>query len=51
MFTLEPHIGVELFKNKYFIIDTRVSYLFPLDKEKIKEFRGLTHNLSINFVF
>ncbi len=51
MFTLEPHIGIELFKNKYFIIDTRVSYLFPLDQEKIKEFRGLTANISINFVF
>lgn len=51
MFTLEPHIGIELFKNKYFIIDTRVSYLFPLDQKKIKTLRGLTHNLSINFVF
>ncbi len=48
---LEPHIGVEIFKNKYVIVDTRVGYVFPLDEEFIKSRRGLTANLSINFVF
>jgi hypothetical protein len=51
MFTLEPHLGIELFKNRYVIIDTRVGYLFPLDEDFIKSRRGFTHNFSINFVF
>lgn len=51
MFALEPHIGMEFFKNKYVIIDSRVGYIFPLDKEYIKSRRGLSANLSINFVF
>lgn len=48
---LEPHIGVEIFKNKYVIIDTRIGYVFPLDEEFIKSRRGFTQNFSINFVF
>ena len=51
IFTVEPHIGVELFKNKYVIIDARIGYLFPLDEEKVKSHRGFTQNLSINIVF
>ena len=51
IFTFEPHIGLELFKNKYVILDVRVGYIFPLDKENIKNLRGLTQNVSFNVVF
>lgn len=51
LFTVEPHIGVEIFKNKYVIMDARVGYLFPMDEDRIKTHRGLTQNLSVNIVF
>lgn len=50
-FTVEPHIGIEIFKNKYVIVDVRAGYLFPLDVDLIKEFRGLTQNITFNIVF
>jgi hypothetical protein len=51
VFTVEPHIGLEIFKNKYVIFDIRAGYLFPLDEEKVKTFRGLTQNITFNVVF
>ena len=51
IFMLEPHLGMEIFKNQYVIIDTRIGYNFPLDEKKIKSHRGFTHNLSVNIVF
>ena len=50
-FTAEPHVGVEIFKNKYVIVDFRIGYLFPLDEQRVKTMRGLTNNLSVNIVF
>ncbi|ORC29917.1 hypothetical protein B4O97_18575 [Marispirochaeta aestuarii] len=50
-FTAEPHLGLEIFKNKYIIVDFRLGYLFPLDEEKVKVMRGLTNNFSVNIVF
>ncbi len=51
LFTVEPHLGMEFFKNRYVIADARVGYLFPLDPDLVKTHRGLTANLSLNFVF
>lgn len=51
IFTVEPHIGVEMFKNQYFIIDTRFGYLIPIEQDKIKILRGFNHSLSLNIVF
>jgi hypothetical protein len=51
VFTMEPHLGVELFKNKYVILDVRAGYLFPLEESMIKTHRGFTQNISFNFVF
>jgi len=51
MFTAEPHIGIEVFKNQYVIFDTRIGYTIPLDKEKIKIMRGFTQNITFNIVF
>lgn len=49
MFYISPTIGLELFKNKYFLIDTKVKYFVPL--ENARNLRGLSYNLSFNFVF
>lgn len=51
VFTVEPHLGLEFFKNRYVIFDARVGYLFPLDPDRVKTHRGLTGNVSLNFVF
>ena len=51
MFMIEPHIGLEIFKNQFVIVDTRIGYNFPLDEKKIKSHRGFTHNISVNIVF
>ncbi|WP_028975216.1 hypothetical protein [Spirochaeta cellobiosiphila] len=51
IFTFEPHVGLELFKNRFIIADVRVGYLFPLDQDYIKSRRGFTQNMSLNFVF
>ncbi|MFM7618333.1 MAG: hypothetical protein ACKO5Y_00680 [Bacteroidota bacterium] len=44
-----PAIGVELFKNKYVLIDTKVNYLIPF--KDVRYTRGLAFNASFNFVF
>ncbi|NUQ82761.1 MAG: hypothetical protein HUU10_14215 [Bacteroidetes bacterium] len=48
---VNPHIGIEIFKNQYMVLDTRVGYFLPLTEKQNQDFRGLTHNLSFNFVF
>lgn len=48
-FYIAPSIGVELYKNKYLLIDSKVYYLAVLANKKT--FRGLNYNLSFNFVF
>lgn len=47
---VSPSIGVELYKNKYMLIDTKVSYFLPLSLEN-RNLRGLSYNASFNFVF
>lgn len=49
MFFISPSIGLELFKNKYFLIDSKVNYFVPLGN--YRNLRGLSYNLSFNFVF
>jgi len=49
IFNFSPSVGVELFKNKYFLFDTKASYFIPLKYNK--ELRGLSVSASLNFVF
>jgi hypothetical protein len=49
MFYISPSVGLELFKNKYILIDTKVNYFLPLSNNRY--LRGLSYNTSINFVF
>lgn len=44
-----PFLGLELFKNKYFLIDTKVGYFLPYKNNRTQ--RGLLYNASFNFVF
>lgn len=44
-----PSIGLELLKNKYILIDTKVYYFVPLGS--YRNLRGLSYHLSFNIVF
>jgi hypothetical protein len=46
---VSPTIGLELFKNKYFLLDNKVNYFVPLSNNR--NLRGWSYNLSFNFVF
>ena len=46
---LAPAIGLEIFKNKYVLIDTKVNYMVPF--KNTRNMRGLAFNVSFNFVF
>ena len=46
---IKVHLGVELFKNKYILIDNKISYFVPFVNNR--EFRGLSYSASFNFVF
>ena len=47
---LSPSLGLEIFKNKYILLDTRVNYFLPLNKVN-KNLRGIGLDISFNFVF
>lgn len=49
MLYIAPCLGLELFKSKNILIDTRANYFLPLSYNK--NLRGLSLNTSINFVF
>ena len=49
IFYISPSIGIELFKNKYILIDTKASYFVPFSYNN--ELRGLSLNVSFSFVF
>lgn len=49
IFYVSPTIGLELFKNKFMLIDTKFTYFIPFTENK--NLRGYTLNTSINFVF
>ena len=46
---LAPSIGLEIFKNKYIMIDTKANYFVPLSYNR--NLRGFSYNASFNFVF
>jgi hypothetical protein len=46
---LAPAIGLEIFKNKYVLIDSKVNYMIPF--KNTRNMRGLAFNVSFNFVF
>lgn len=48
-FYTEVYFGLEIFKNKYFLIDNKVGYFIPFYQNR--RLRGLTYNCSFNFVF
>lgn len=47
---VSPSTGIELFKNKYFLIDTNVNYYLPVAEEN-RNMRGWRFGGSINFTF
>jgi len=49
MFYISPTIGLEIFKNKYFLIDSKANYFVPFGNNR--NLRGMSYNLSFNFVF
>ncbi|HEY8934881.1 MAG TPA: hypothetical protein VIM65_06650 [Cyclobacteriaceae bacterium] len=49
IFYISPSVGVELFKNKYILVDTKTSYFVPFSYNN--ELRGLSFSASFNFVF
>jgi len=49
MFYVSPSIGLELYKNKYILIDTKATYFVPL--KYTRNLRGYTLNTSFNFAF
>lgn len=49
IFYFSPSVGIELFKNKYILIDSKVTYFIPFVDNRI--LRGLSLNSSFNFVF
>lgn len=48
---ITTHIGLEIFKNQYVVLDTRLGYFVPLTKTYNLNMRGLTNSVSVNFVF
>lgn len=44
------NIGVELFKSKHVLLDTRASYFLPINNQN-RNTRGIMLNTSFNFVF
>ncbi len=42
-------LGVEIFKNRYFLIDNKIGYFVPFVNNR--NFRGIDYSFSFNFVF
>lgn len=51
LFQATPHVGIELFKGKQFLLDTRAGYLLPFSSRYNLNLRGWTSSTSLNFVF
>ncbi|PZX20728.1 hypothetical protein LX69_00153 [Breznakibacter xylanolyticus] len=49
IFFVTPSVGLELFKNRYLLIDTKAGYFIPFNYNK--QMRGWNINASLNFVF
>ena len=50
-FEVTPHIGLELFKNKYLLLDSKVGYFIPISEKYNRNMRGFTASVSLNFLF
>jgi hypothetical protein len=48
---ITPSVGLELYKNKYILLDTKVGYFVPIDKNTNFHLRGIASSISFNFVF
>lgn len=48
---LSPAIGLDIFKTKHVLLDTRVNYFLPISSKYYENLRGLTFSASFNFVF
>ncbi|MCB0834455.1 MAG: hypothetical protein KDC45_13400 [Bacteroidetes bacterium] len=49
IFFVMPHLGLELYKNRYVIFDSQAGYFIPFYANR--NLRGLNGNVSFNFVF
>lgn len=49
MFTGQVFTGLEIFKNKYFLLDNKIGYFVPFSNLN-RNLRGLLYSVSINFV-
>jgi len=49
LFFLSPTVGLEIYKNKYILWDSKVSYFIPFSYTK--NLRGISYSTSFNFVF
>ncbi len=50
IFNINPGLGLELIKTKHILLDTKVSYFVPLNRES-RNLRGLLAQGAFNFVF
>lgn len=48
-FYIQPSIGIELFKTRYLLWDSKINYFVPFIDNK--NLRGVSFNTSLNFVF
>lgn len=48
---ITPNVGLEIYKNKYILFDSKVGYFIPIDKNTNFHLRGILTNVSFNFVF
>jgi hypothetical protein len=46
---MQPVFGIELFKNKYILLDNRIGYFVPFYENR--NLRGFNYSISFNFVF
>lgn len=51
VFEVTPHVGIELFKNKYLLVDTRIGYLIPISEKFNRNMRGIMGSFAFNFLF
>jgi hypothetical protein len=49
MFFISPTIGLEIYKNKNILFDSKINYFAPLTNNRY--LRGLSFNTSFNFIF
>lgn len=46
---IAPTVGLELYKNKFILVDSKVTYFVPFKDNR--NLRGFSYNVSLNFVF